>query len=321
MLDAVFSFAGQTHATVLFDLNALQFRDASGAWDPSQNATALLQRLHSRYHGGGMQWAFELGNEPEFWPGPKANYTQLGLDVVTLANLLKTLDIGHNVYGASFGGLDTAVIEPFLRASKGSLQGLTVHNYPLGRNCSIEAFLDRSHADALAAQLRNVANATRAIADWYVELVLEEVAPCYDGGCEGLTDTFADGFFFQASLAAVAQAGFDRYSRQDLAGWSFTQGMSHYQLVGTPGWTNGSLLMRPNPSWFTAAMFKQLVGTTTLSSSLSGDAGLMAQVTVAAWCPGTPWWQVREYKPLPSLSAISLTLQHAPSRPLPTQQV
>lgn len=37
-------------------------------------------------------------------------------------------------------------------------------------------------------------------------------------------------------------------------------------------------------------LFKQLVGTATLNSNLTGDSSLLAQVTVAAWCPGAPWW-------------------------------
>jgi hypothetical protein len=288
-LDAIFSFAAQTHATVLFDLNARQFRTASGAWDPAANATALLQRLDARF-GGAIQWSWSLGNEPSGWGPGMANYTQLGLDVFTLQSLLKGFNIGRAVFGASFAGLGLDVIEPFLVASKGALQGLTVHDYPLGRNCSLAAFLDRAHVDHLSARLRAVSNLTRSVADWYVELVLEEVAANDDGGCDGLTNRFADGFVLQASLAAVAEAGFDRYSRQDLVGWSSTQTPSSYSLVGPPGWTTGTAAMRPHPSWFTAMLFKQLVGRSSLSAQLSGDAGLLAQVTVAAWCPGAPWW-------------------------------
>jgi hypothetical protein len=287
-LDEIFSFAAQTHATVLFDLNARQFRTASGAWDPSPNATALLTRLSTRY-GGAINWGWSLGNEPGGWKEP-VNYTQLGLDVFTLQSLLKSFSVGRNVYGAAFAGLGLDVIEPFLVGSKGALAGLTVHDYPLGRNCTLGAFLDRAHIDGMAARLRAVANLTRAIADWYVELVLEEVAANYDGGCDGLTNRFADGFVLQASLAAVAAAGFDRYSRQDLFGWSSTMTPSSYSLAGAPGWSRGTLQMRPHPSWFTAMLFKQLAGGTTLASSLAGDAGLLAQVTLAAWCPGSPWW-------------------------------
>ena len=42
------------------------------------------------------------------------------------------------------------------------------------------------------------------------------------------------------------------------AGWSFTGGMSHYQLAGPPGWTNGSELLRPHPDWYTSVLFKQV---------------------------------------------------------------
>ena len=49
-------------------------------------------------------------------------------------------------------------------------------------------------------------------------------------GCENITDRFVDGFYWLPALGATAAAGFGRIHRQDLAGWSFTGGQSHYQV-------------------------------------------------------------------------------------------
>jgi hypothetical protein len=81
-------------------------------------------------------------------------------------------------------------------------------------------------------------------------------------GCENITDRYVDGFFWLNILGAVASTGFDRLHRQDIAGWSFTGGMSHYQLAGPPGWVEGSALMTPHPGTcysFTATAFMRMI--------------------------------------------------------------
>lgn len=48
---------------------------------------------------------------------------------------------------------------------------------------------------------------------------------------------------------------------QDIAGWSFAFGESHYMLVGPAGWTNGSSeLLTPHPDYYTTILFRQLIG-------------------------------------------------------------
>ena len=36
--------------------------------------------------------------------------------------------------------------------------------------------------------------------------------------------------------------------------------MSHYQLLGPPGWTNNSASLTPHPDYFTSVLFKNLMG-------------------------------------------------------------
>ena len=63
-LDTIFAFAAQTHSTIMWNFNALSFRDNAtmGPMDLS-NATAMLTTLNNKYKGA-IKWKWSLGNEP-----------------------------------------------------------------------------------------------------------------------------------------------------------------------------------------------------------------------------------------------------------------
>ena len=72
-------------------------------------------------------------------------------------------------------------------------------------------------------------------------------------------------------------------NRQDLAGWSSEGGPSYYALLGQPGWSSGPI--SPHPDYFTALLWKQLVGTLVLQSKLvGGDPTVDATVDAHVWC-------------------------------------
>ena len=294
LLDDLFYFAAQTGANLLFDFNGLAFRPVPnadgtlGPWDPTGNATAMLGYLNAKY-GGAVRWSWSLGNEPDLWT-EKVNMTTLGHDALALGKVLAGYRLGTDVYGPSLSGLAVAPVQEFLQATGGNVAGVTVHNYPLGRDCNVSAYLDRSVVDRLGGELAALVAARDAMGHRNTPLVLEEVAGCYGGGCENITDRFVDGFFYLSMLGAVAASGFSRVHRQDVAGWSFTGGKSHYQLAGPPGWTNGSTLLTPHPDWYTSVLFKQLIANTLLNTTVTGDAAALAQVSVHAWCSGAAWW-------------------------------
>ena len=73
----MFDFVAATNMTLLWDFNGLKARDGSGPWQPSVNATAMLAYLNSK-HGGKVDYAFSVGNEPNLWP-IKARATRLFL--------------------------------------------------------------------------------------------------------------------------------------------------------------------------------------------------------------------------------------------------
>lgn len=294
LLEDMWSFAGQAHATILFDFNGLSFRNttagAFGPWDPTGNATAILDYLQSQ-HAGSTHWAWSIGNEPDLWPLNFKNYTQLGVDAHTLAATLKQYELGTNIFGPSFAGPSATNVQEYLQGANGAVTGVTVHNYPLGRDCNVTAYLNAKPAvEQMGASLAAVA-AVRDSMSRGTQLVLEETAGSYGGGCENITDRYVDGFFWLNALGVTASNGFDKIHRQDVAGWSFADRSSHYMLAGPAGWTNGSALLRPHPDWFTSVLFKTIVGNSILNSSFVGtDPATTAAVSVHAWCSGTPWW-------------------------------
>ena len=82
----------------------------------------------------------------------------------------------------------------------------------------------------------------------------------------------------------VGRAGFDRVHRQDIAGWSFAFGQSHYQLVGPPGWVVGSTLLTAHPDYFTTILWQQIVGNAVLTAHVTGSSAARAGVELGIWC-------------------------------------
>jgi len=266
-------------------LNGLKTRLGTGPWDPTINATAMLSYLNEKY-GGKIDYAYSVGNEPNLWP-IKVPVEQLAKDAVTLKELLKDYAIGNDVYGMSFGDVNVNEAAAFVPiAHAGGVKGLTVHNYPYARHCNVSSYLQKQPVtDVLFGEMLAVANVTHSLGAENMLLVLEETAGSYGGGCVNITDRFVSGFEWMATLSAAGRAFFHRVHRQDIAGWSFAFGVSNYQLVGPPGWTNGSTaLNKPHPDWYTTILWKQLVGTTVLTTSSSGPAVTLNTIDTQFWC-------------------------------------
>lgn len=244
--------------------------------------------LQSKYGGTTPGFAYSVGNEPGLWKVNKVSTEQLARDAVTMVNTLKGFNIGRDVYGSSFEGVSTSDAAAFLPiAAAGGVRGLTVHAYPYGnKDCNVSAYLQKAPvATALGGKLAAVRAIRDAVAPGML-LVLEEVAGSSGGGCENVTDRFVAGFAWLTTLATVGASGFQRVHRQDIFGWSFAFGMSHYMLVGPAGWTNGShAALTPHPDYYTTLLWRQLVGRRVLNASLAGpEAGA---AFASAWCAGS----------------------------------
>lgn len=302
MWDGVLDFfRGMRNHVLLWDLDGFQFRTPTGAWDPSGNTTAFLAYTqHAKPSDVTIWWS--IGNEPDLWPmNPKVSGTQLGKDAITLKQTLGGYDVGDTVYGPSYALLQNAVSttggESFINTTAGVVTGYTVHSYPLSGKCAyLNDFLDRSFVDSIRADVLRIAGLKAAAgpAASNLLLVMEETGGAAGGGCDNITNRFISGFWYMHMMGLLAESGFDRLHRQDIAGWSFTGGMSHYQLIGQPGWTNGSDLLTPHPDYFSSILFIQLIGgavgggdrpTSILSVSYTGsDPATVADISLHMWC-------------------------------------
>ena len=158
-------------------------------------------------------------------------------------------------------------------------------NYPEGGKeaCNLPRYLDPAPLRHMGTDVAQLAAAKAASGNHAILTVLEETGGSYGGGCENITDRFASGFWYLNAKGQTATNGMDRLHRQDVAGWSFTGGMSHYQLAGPAGWVSGAAALMPHPDWFTSVLHKQLTSAGVLAAALAAPAAA-ANVSVYAWC-------------------------------------
>jgi hypothetical protein len=123
-----------------------------------------------------------------------------------------------------------------------------------------------------------------ALLDAGAPLIVGETATSAHGGCDGLSNRFVAGFTFWFELGTYAELGVAQINRQDLAGFSSETEPSNYVLLGPPGWASGDL-GDPHPDYFSALLFKQLVGRSVLQSGFSSDAANASEfVDVHIFC-------------------------------------
>lgn len=291
MITAVFDFIIATNMTLLWDVNGASFRDGKGPWSPEGNASAMLSFIDSKY-GGLIDFSYSVGNEPDLWKPPHAGVSAvtLGQDALAMKSAIAPLRIGKSVYGSSWAGISADDAQGFIPTvvAGGGVTGMTVHNYPYGgRDCVVENYLDKSKITTDLAKKLEAVVAVKASTPGAESLllVLEETAGSSGGGCDNVTDRFVAGFCWMNTLITVGRSGFDRVHRQDIAGWSFAFGESHYQLVGPPGWVVGSQLLTPHPDYWTTLLWRQLVGYSVLSTNVTGGAqSLLDSVDLSMWC-------------------------------------
>jgi heparanase len=258
--DSVRHFAERAGVALVWDLNVL-LRTENGDWDAA-NATALLERINAA--GGGTLAALQLGNEPELYP-EKRNITDM-----TPQKLAKDFHALRSLVSARFANITGTIFGPdaccesdskgkflreFVSAADGAIDAVTVHDYPVGRlrngSCDPEGFIDKRSFGSLEGFLSTYAGYVRQ-AGSQAPLILGEVATTDEGGCSGYSSSFISGFAFVYELGSVAASGYVQLNRQDIIG-------AQYALVGPPGWASGPL-GTPHPDYFTAVLFKQIVG-------------------------------------------------------------
>ena len=292
-------FAQAAGLSLLMDLNAVDFRDANGAWDPSLNASALLAYTAAQ----GLPVAgWELGNEPDIWAkhfGLSVSGTQLAADLRTLQGELAHYGLSTAVTGPSMAGFNASIVQPFLQGwqqSGGGPLSFSAHAYPLGPptyapnyttpSCSQANYFNLGRVSNLATYMQEFSAAVEQYGDVNsTRMVLEETASNSLGGCVGYSDRYISGFYYMNILGVVGEAGWQQINRQDLTGMSFTAAGSQYTLFGPPGWTNGSGLVSdtsPHADYYTSILWKKLMGHRVLTSTVDDDPS--GAVAAHVWC-------------------------------------
>ena len=291
--DELIDFVSECGFHLAWDLNMRIGRsnDGRAKWDPV-DAKRLLSRVKRKNQ---RVWAYQLGNEPGHWQtrnGGHPNAKNHGQDFQTLKSLLKaTGQQDSRIMGPDvcFGNMTSEspcadanyFRELLVSAGPQTIQDITVHAYGLtgpkqGRpanatNCFVEDFLNRSEyrqkVIPAVLQWQSIAKEVSPNAN----IVLSETATADDGGCPGLSNSFLAGFYFVDILGELAEIGVSQVYRQDLVGFSGINGGSSYALLGQPGWhnKNSSGPLTPNPDYFTALVYRTLVGSKRLKVSTS----------------------------------------------------
>lgn len=285
-LKSIDDFATAVGARVLFGIPYIT--DARGVWDAS-NATAIWasvtsQKLHSFF-------AWSLGNE--IIGGTGFNDTQYGLDYLRFRaeTTAQAPDWAQAIFGpspAGFPGPD--VIGPFMATTAAALAqdggGLSLHAYAF-KNCSLDVYMSKSGMERMDYYFSNYAGLRDSLAPG-LPLYLEEFATSAGGGCDGLSNRYVSTLWYMHTLGLAGKRGIARVTRQDLVGWSFSSGMSHYPLAGPPGWVTSASdgLPTPHPDYFTTLLWRQVVGAASLSVTVGAPPAVNASVGVHAWCAG-----------------------------------
>jgi heparanase 1 len=327
--NGIAAFAQKTGVRLSFDLNAgssmRMLSKGANVWN-SSNAHLFLSYVAARPTQHAVLAAVQLGNEPgHALTGCDTsvlfsctNASEHGRDFKRLRSLLQ--EIFGNVAAPRIQGPDACFglgngpdsnttheekcanltyFEELLVATGGAVDDITVHKYGLkgpeyaSNQCSEADFV---RADTWEPRMRQV------LQKWYTtaarsapgaHLVLSETASTPAGGCPGLSNTYASGFWFVNQLGIVAGEGFWQLYRQNVIG-------DYYSLAGNPDWAGGppdpvwgnrTSPLVPNPDFFTALLWQRLMGRTFLRSSLGdtkANSTLPVRVHVACARFGEP---------------------------------
>ena len=177
-----------------------------------------------RYVGAGLIDAFELGNEPEFYPlsvvngghGPD-NFTAYGKKFSQVASALG----GAPLAGPGSGSPHWL---PYLRTVLSDMRArlglVTVHAYPLkdcsrGAHNSVSEFFDRSSIQGLADLIHGAVTGAAAHGE---PLRVDEISGIPCGGEAGLSNSFGEALWALNVLPALWRAGVQGVNFQTVDG-------------------------------------------------------------------------------------------------------
>lgn len=230
----------------------------SGDWDPS-NTRALLEHTVATVSTSLANVAgWELGNEIECLDADK-----FARDVLTLRSVVDDVYGGAGIARPKIIVSDQLYWEPdffeeFIPLVKDAVDVISWHDYPLGagyNNPSLEAnIMDPAFHDTFIASAGTASGTVARLggAESVLGTWMGETGGCYNSGHYNVSNAFMDAFWYLESLAGFARGGASGFCRQTLVG-------GNYELVDKE-------TLEPNPDFYAAMLFSELMGSVALKA-------------------------------------------------------
>ncbi|KAK8950480.1 Heparanase-like protein 3 [Platanthera guangdongensis] len=270
--DQLNDFFNKTSAQVVFGLNALNGRvpmqDGSlgGPWK-HENAQSLIRYTADK---GYDIYGWELGNELS-GKGIRAriDVAQYAADLISLKKVVDeiySVDQVKPLVIAPGGNFEVEWYSEFIDMTKdsSSLDVITHHMYILGAandDHLVEKILNSSYLDGVALTFNSLRDVVRGSNATVVAWV-GEAGGAYNSGRHLVTDSFVSSLWFLDQLGMSASFDTKSYCRQSLIG-------GYYGLLD-------ATTFRPNPDYYSALLWHQLMGPKVLSTNFIGTKNIRA---------------------------------------------
>lgn len=278
--DELNSFFKKSGAEVIFGLNALNGRriasdgSAVGAWD-SSNAEAFIRYTVEK---GYNIYGWELGNELcGSGVGTRVAADQYASDTIVLHNKVQEIykDVANKPIVLSPGGFfDVNWFTEFLRKTGNAVNVATHHIYNLGPGVDehlVEKILSPSYLDGEAdtfIKLKGVLkNSGTSVSAW-----VGEAGGAYNSGRDRVSNAFVYSFWYLDQLGMASAHDTKAYCRQTLIG-------GNYGLLNTTTFV-------PNPDYYSALLWHQLMGRNVLATKFTGTDMIRAYAHCAKQSKG-----------------------------------
>ncbi|KAJ0984788.1 hypothetical protein J5N97_003144 [Dioscorea zingiberensis] len=270
--DELNHFFRKTRAVIIFGLNALNGRvplkngSVRGPWN-STNAAALIRyTFNKRYpiHG------WELGNELSGnGVGASIAADQYAADVISLKSIVNEIYQNSTrkkpLVLAPGGFFDADWFGKIVNKTRpNSLDVISHHIYNLGPGVDehlIDKILDPKYLDGVASVFSNLQGILRSSGS-SAKAWVGEAGGAYNSGRNLVTNSFVFSFWYLDQLGMAAKYNTKTYCRQSLIG-------GNYGLLNTT-------TFKPNPDYYSALLWHQLMGQNVLATTFNGTNKIRA---------------------------------------------
>ncbi|KAG5027951.1 hypothetical protein JHK87_011465 [Glycine soja] len=260
--DELNHFFDETGALVTFGLNALHGRHQishtvwGGDWDPSNAKDFINYTISKGYKIDSWEFGNELSGKGI---GASVGAAQYGKDLIKLKEILRTL-YKNSTFKPSLvapgGFYNKEWFDKLLQVTgPGIVNVLTHHVYNLGPGS--DEHLDRKILDPeclskVESIFSNLSETIQKYGPWSSAWV-GEAGGAFNSGGRSVSNTFVNSFWYLDQLGIASRYNTKVYCRQTLIG-------GNYGLLNTTTFI-------PNPDYYSALLWHQLMGKTVLAAS------------------------------------------------------